>query len=76
MVKNKSKAKSKNKKSTSRKIPYSDPCFHCKNLEITGTGMRCKKDSEALWNDEQGFEVDDKGHVIEPCLKFSELNKK
>lgn len=59
-----------------RGINYPDPCFHCRNMEMTSQGFSCKEESDAFWNDPQGFEVDPKtGLPTAPCLKFSHLPK-
>lgn len=59
-----------------RGINYPDPCFHCRNMEMSSQGFSCKEESEAFWNDPQGFEVNPKtGIPTTPCLKFSHLPK-
>lgn len=75
MAKKKSKKKTTVKKDT-RSIQYKDPCFHCKNLEISGTGMTCLAESEAFWNDEQGFEVNKEENAAGICLLFKDLKDK
>ena len=71
------KKKPKSTPATPKKaMKYNDPCFHCENMELLSTGMACKKNAPAFWNDEQGLEIDAKGLLTgEMCKQLSEFPK-
>lgn len=64
------------KKKGAPKSKYTDPCFHCQNLELTSAGMKCRKECAEFWNDLQGFEkTEHSGAPGDLCKSFMEFGK-
>jgi hypothetical protein len=64
---------------TKKKKPqhkYSDPCYHCQNMEMNSSTMKCAENCPEFWSPFQGFEDSGKsGEAGELCKKFKELTK-
>lgn len=74
-TKNKNK-ELKNTPTKTRGVNIPDPCFHCRNMELSSNGWSCKENCDAFWNDPQGFEIDPKTELASIlCRKFDKLPK-